>query len=133
MAPKTQAERKVSLRKRTKSQAELDDVPAEEPTVEVPVDSIVPYVAVKIEETEPVIEETMAEENAAGRHNATKGNGMNPLEVSRMLTMLNKRRKKDRACLRIRNTNVFAYLVFNFISIHISTYVCLCCTCMEIS
>ena len=116
MAPKKNA----STRKRTKQQAEIADGPTEEPTesqqaefTEEPVSSLVPFLDVKLEETE-------AEEKSAGRLNATKGSGMNPLEVSRMLTMLKKRKKKDRACLRIRNTIVFAY-------------VCLCCTCMEIS
>ena len=135
MAPKKNA----STRKRTKQQAEIADEPTEEPTesqqaefTEEPVSSLVPLLDVKLEETE-------AEENSAGRLNATKGSGMNPLEVSRMLAMLGKRRKKDHACLRIRNTYVCAYLVFKFISIHISMYMCLYlfmyirCTCMEIS
>ena len=53
---------------------------------------------------------------AMSRRNAKRGCGMNPLEVSRMLAVLKKRRKKDRACLRIRK---FACLVFKFILIHV--------------
>ena len=55
-------------------------------------------VAVKEEEVDPSTQEHK------GRRNAKKGEGMNPLEVSRMLGMLKKRKLKDRAC-------VFAYLI----------------------
>ena len=73
-------------------------------------------------------EETDAKEEDCpnGRGNARKGEGMNPLEVSRMLSMLKKRRSKDRACLRIRNAYVCACLVFNLILIHIAMYLCSC-------
>ena len=55
-------------------------------------------VPVKEEEADPPTQEHK------GRRNAKKGEGMNPLEVSRMLGMLKKRKLKDRAC-------VFAYLI----------------------
>ena len=51
-------------------------------------------------------EEDTENEPISGARRAAKGEGMNPLEVSRMLTMLKKRRKKDCVCMRMRNTHL---------------------------
>ena len=68
--------------------------------VEAPADTadteLAPFVECKTEEAE--------DEATTGARRAIKGNGMNPLEVSRMLTMLGKRRKKDHACMRMCKT-----------------------------
>ena len=82
---------------------------------------ITALVACKEEETD-----TKQEDCPEGAGRARKGAGMNPLEVSRMLSMLKKRKSKDRACLRIRNAYVCACLVFNLILKHIAMYLCSC-------
>ena len=52
-------------------------------------DEIVPFIECKNEEKEDT-----GSGKIDGAKRASKGNGMNPLEVSRMLTMLGKRKKK---------------------------------------
>ena len=89
-----------------------------EPDVAAPIAALVEC---KKEETD-----AKEEDGQNGRGNARKGEGMNPLEVSRMLGMLKKRKSKDRACLRIRNAYVCACLVFNLILKHIAMYLCSC-------
>ena len=71
---------------------DVEDQVADKDTI----DQIVPFVECKKEDD--------GNEIADGARRATKGNGMNPLEVSRMLAMLGKRRKKDRACMRMCST-----------------------------
>ena len=100
-------------------------LPPAQPAVAAPTKA---FVACKEEETD-----TKEEDCLQGHRRAQKGCGMNPLEVSRMLAMLKKRGKKDRACLRIRNAYVCACLVFNLILIHIAMCLCSCCTCIVIS
>ena len=51
-------------------------------------------------------EEDIENEPISGARRAAKGEGMNPLEVSRMLTMLKKRRKKDFFCMRMCSTHL---------------------------
>ena len=51
-------------------------------------------------------EEDTEHEPISGARRAAKGEGMNPLEVSRMLTMLKKRRKKDCVCMRMCSTHI---------------------------
>ena len=51
-------------------------------------------------------EEDTENEPISGARRAAKGEGMNPLEVSRMLTMLKKRRKKDCVCMRMCSTHL---------------------------
>ena len=82
-------------------------------------DEIVPFVACK--------EENKDDEDATSDKKilrASKGQGMNPLEVSRMTTMLAKRRKKDHACLGMRIKYVFAYMLLKFISLHLFLSIC---------
>ena len=69
---------------------------------------IVPFIECKKEEKEDT-----DNENVDGAKRASKGNGMNPLEVSRMLAMLGKRRKKDRACMRMCSTDPGIYINTN--------------------
>ena len=130
MAPKISSGSAATCNKR-KQCDKVAFIPAD--AVEAAADTadteVAPFVECKTEDNDD-------EAATSGSRRASKGSGMNPLEVSRMLTMLGKRRKKDHACLRIRNTYVCAYLVFKFIPIHISMYMCLYlfmyirCTCM---
>jgi len=82
-----------------RGRAEDDEAPAS-PLADIAdketADELAPFVECKTEEGE--------DEDTPGARKATNGNGMHPLEVSRMLTMLNKRRKKDHACMRMCNT-----------------------------
>ena len=108
MAPKNASAGSASSRKRGRCEVKgfipVSDI-FEEPSAEAaeaPADTapdhaqLAPFVECKTEEGE--------DEATPGARRATKGNGMNPLEVSRMLTMLGKRRKKDHACMRMCNT-----------------------------
>lgn len=65
--------------------------------VEKPAEPPMPVAMVKQEPTDAIVAYNSAADNS--RRNAQKGQGMNPLEVSRMLTMLKKRMKKDNACV----------------------------------
>ena len=78
-----------------RGRAEVDEAPADTADKET-AGELVPFVECKKEDGE--------DEATSGARRASKGNGMNPLEVSRMLTMLGKRRKKDHACMRMCNT-----------------------------
>ena len=82
-------------------------------------DEIVPFVACKEEKND---DEDATSEKKVMR--ASKGQGMNPMEVSRMTTMLAKRRKKDHACLCMRNTYVCANMLLKFISLHLFLSIC---------
>ena len=97
MAPKISSG-SVATRNKRKQCDNVAFIPAD--AVEAPADTadteLAPLVECKTEEAE--------DEATTGARRATKGNGMNPLEVSRMLTMLGKRRKKDHACMRMCNT-----------------------------
>ena len=72
-------------------------------------DEIVPFIDCKKEQDK----EDNGDEKIDGAKRASKGNGMNPLEVSRMLAMLGKRRKKDRACMRMCSTYLGIYINTN--------------------
>ena len=80
----------------------------EDQVAKAPSDQIVPLIDVKKEE-----EGGPGNEQPDGAKRASKGNGMNPLEVSRMLAMLGKRRKKDRACMRMCSTYLGIYINTN--------------------
>ena len=82
------------------------DVPRELSDSPVPLQlssDIVASALVPVKEEEAVDPPT---QQRMGRGNAKKREGMNPLEVSRMLGMLKKMKLKDRAC-------VFAYRILN--------------------
>jgi hypothetical protein len=67
-------------------------------------------------------EEDTENEPISGARRAAKGEGMNPLEVSRMLTMLKKRRKKDCVCMRMCSTHLGIYIN---IDTHIYVHMCI--------
>ena len=67
-------------------------------------------------------EEVTEHEPSSSARRAAKGEGMNPLEVSRMLTMLKKRRKKDCVCMRMCNTHLGIYIN---IDKHIYVHMCI--------
>ena len=131
MAPKRTSTGNSSDRKRSRCSIK-DFIPVENPPAELDnehaeavqdeniaeavevADKIAPFLACK--------EENNDDEDATSEKNilrASKGQGMNPLEVSRMTTMLAKRRKKDHACLGICIKYVFAYLLLKFMSLHL--------------
>ena len=70
----------------------------------------------------PCKEEADDDDDTSARR-ANKGNGMNPLEVSRMLTMLKKRTKrKDCACVHMCNTHLTIVIT---IGTHVYVHMCI--------